>query len=190
MSLLVYPCNMRLFTAIELPETVRDALSRICCGLPRARWVPEEQMHLTLRFIGEFNENRLDELDACLATVEVESFSLTLRGVGCFPPRRDPRVLWVGVENPAPLVELKRRIDRALAEIGVPRESRKFAPHCTLARVARTPLGRTTAFLVEHSDLRLEPFTVSGFHLFSSLLTPKGAVHRHEAEYPFAGGNY
>ncbi len=178
---------MRLFTAIELPAEIRERLVRLAVGIPGARWVPEEQLHLTLRFIGEVDGAVGDDIAESLAGVECEPFTVRLKGVGCFPPRRAPRVLWVGVAEPAPLARLKRRIDQVLSGVGIAPEGRKFAAHITLARVARSPLGRVTRFLVEHNALALPPFPVTGFTLFSSLLTPKGARHRVEAEYVLKG---
>jgi 2'-5' RNA ligase len=176
---------MRLFTAIELPDETKLRLARMAVGIPRARWVPEAQLHLTLRFIGETDGLLCDDIVESLAGVEMAPFDLKLKGVGCFPPRRVPRVLWVGVEDADPPAVLKRRIDRALADVGIAPEGRKFSAHVTLARVAKSPLGRVMRFLVEHSDFELSAGTVSGFTLFSSLLSPKGAQHRVEAEYRF-----
>jgi len=174
---------MRLFTAIELPDELRERLARLAFGIPRARWVPEEQIHLTLRFIGEVDGVLYEDVVESLAEVENEPFSLRLQGVGCFPPRRDPRVLWVGVAEPDPVARLKRRIDRALAAAGIGPEGRKFSAHVTLARVGRSPLGRVMRFLIEHSDLSLPPFAVTGFTLFSSRLSAKGAQHQVEKDY-------
>lgn len=175
---------MRLFVAIELPEAVKAELERISCGLPRARWVPADQRHLTLSFIGEVDGTELDNIIAGLETVRASAFSLQLKGVGCFPPRRDPRVLWVGVERSDLLVEFKKKIDRALNRAGITPDSRKFFPHITLARVAKTPIGRTARFLAEHSGFTLPPFVITSFLLFSSRLTPDGAIHHPEAEFP------
>jgi 2'-5' RNA ligase len=174
---------MRLFVAIELPAAVKDELERISCGLPRARWVPADQRHLTLSFIGEVDGAELDNIIASLETVRALAFPLQLAGAGCFPPRRDPRVLWVGIEKSDPLNELKKKIDRALNRAGITPDSRKFFPHITLARVARTPIGRTARFLAEHSGFALPPFEVTSFLLFSSRLTPDGAIHHPEAEF-------
>ncbi len=178
---------MRLFVAIELPETIRNKLERISCGLPRARWVPPEQRHLTMTFIGEIDRAELDDIIAGLEMVRFAAFPLQLKGAGCFPPRRDPRVLWVGVEKSESLCRPKKRIDRVLGEVGIKPDSRKFFPHVTLARVAKTPLGRTARFLAEQSGLLLPPFPVDSFQLFSSRLTPGGAIHQIEAEFPASG---
>ncbi|MEA1922334.1 MAG: RNA 2',3'-cyclic phosphodiesterase [Pseudomonadota bacterium] len=174
---------MRLFIAIDLPEKIKDELALISFGLPQARWVKPEQLHLTLRFIGEVDGALFQELKSGLESVSGSSFSLLLQGLGCFPPRRDPRVLWVGIEESVELMRLRKKVDSFLAKLGIPSEYRKFSPHITLARTPKTPLTRVTRFLGDHALFRLPEFTVSSFHLYSSILTPKGALHRHEAEY-------
>ena len=174
---------MRLFIAIDLPKKVKDELAIISFGLPQARWVPPEQIHLTLRFIGEVDGALFQDLKSCLESVNGSSFPLTLNGLGCFPPRRDPQVLWVGIEKSVELLKLRKKVDSCLYKLGIAPEQRKFSPHITLARTRKTPLSRVTHFLSNHALFRLPEFTVSNFHLYSSILTPKGALHRHEAEY-------
>ena len=174
---------MRLFIAIDLPKKIKDELALISFGLPQARWVKPEQLHLTLRFIGEVDGALFQELKSALESVSGSSFPLRLQGLGCFPPRRDPRVLWVGIEESVELTGLRKKVDSCLANLGLPPEQRKFSPHITLARTPKTPLTRVARFLGDHALFRLPKFTVSNFHLYSSILTPKGALHRHEAEY-------
>ncbi|MEA3332223.1 MAG: RNA 2',3'-cyclic phosphodiesterase [Pseudomonadota bacterium] len=174
---------MRLFIAIDLPKKIKDELALISFGLPQARWVQPEQLHLTLRFIGEVDGALFQELKSALALVSGSSFPLLLQGLGCFPPRRDPRVLWVGIEESAELMKLRKKVDSCLGKLGFPPEQRKFSPHITLARTAKTPLTRVVRFLGDHALFRLPEFVVSNFHLYSSTLTPKGALYRHEVDY-------
>ena len=117
------------------------AASATCAGS-----TPEQQ-HLTLRFIGELDNGRLEEVAEALALVEGWPFELGLEGLGHFPPRGEPQVLWVGVTKSPELARLKRRIDRVLATVGLPPESRKFAPHVTLARVRGAALARAARHL-------------------------------------------
>ena len=174
---------MRLFIAIDLPERLKDELAIISFGLPQARRIPPEQLHLTLRFIGEVDGALFGDIKSGLKSVIGSPFPLTLNGLGCFPPRRDPQVLWVGIESAVELLELRKKVDSCLFKLGISPEQRKFSPHITLARTRKTPLTRITTFLGDHALFRLPEFTVSNFHLYSSILTPKGALHRHEAEY-------
>lgn len=173
----------RLFVAIELPEWVKAELSGLSFGLPNANWVPDEQLHLTLRFIGEVDKVQFEEIAQALTEVQLDPFDLVLEGIGTFPPRGTPRVLWVGVEKSEPLLQLRHRVDSALGQAGVPPEGRKFSPHITLARLKDAPMSRLGPFLTGHALFKLEPFEIEEFHLFSSQLTSKGAIHTLEETY-------
>ena len=179
----------RLFVALNLPESVKKSLEPLAKGLGDARWTLPEQQHLTLRFIGEVDNGAMRDVIEALAMVPARPFQLTLKGLGHFPPRGEPRVLWVGVEKNAELAALKRRIDRALRETAVPPETRKFAPHVTIARI-RAPLSPTRlgTYLMRHNLYRSEPFPVSSFHLYSSWLRSDGAEHQIEASYELVPG--
>jgi len=174
----------RLFVAIDLPADVKEQLRPLCGGLPGARWVDGEQLHLTLRFIGEVDGGVRREIEGGLAEVQAAAFPLALQGVGHFPPRGQPRVVWVGVEKSHPLIHLHGRVERALAEAGVDRDGRKFSPHITLARLTATPATRVGRYLEEFGLFRTQPFPVDEFTLYSSTLTRHGAVHTPEATYP------
>ena len=179
----------RLFVALALPDPVLRSLEPLARGLGDVRWLTPDQQHLTLRFIGELDQGRLDEVAEALALVDGRPLELRLEGLGHFPPRGEPRVLWVGVARNAELARLKRRIDRALATVDLPPESRKFAPHVTLARI-RGPLSpdRLGTYLMRHSLYRSESFPVSDFHLYSSWLKPYGAEYLIEASYELVPG--
>lgn len=177
----------RLFVALDLPDTVRDRLSGMSYGLPGAAWVPPEQMHLTVRFIGEVDGHLFDTVREGLAGVRSPSFYLTLKGVGHFPKRGDPETLWAGVAPSEDLVRLRNRIESLLVRRGVEPEARKFHPHVTLARVkdARAPwIGR---YMVENSLFAAHQVPVQAFHLYSSRLRPEGPEHSLEASYPLDG---
>jgi RNA 2',3'-cyclic 3'-phosphodiesterase len=175
---------LRLFVALDLPAAVKRSLEPMARGLGDVRWATPDQQHLTLRFIGEVDNGAVHDIVEALATVPAAPFQLTLKGIGHFPPRGEPRVLWVGVVKNPELARLKRRIDRALLEVGLAPESRKFAPHVTLARI-RAPLSPTRlgTYLMRHALYRSEAFPVSSFHLYSSWLRADGAEHQLEASY-------
>jgi 2'-5' RNA ligase len=179
----------RLFVALDLPEAVKRSLEPLARGLGDVRWSTPDQQHLTVRFIGEVGNGAVHDIVETLATVPATPFQLRLNGLGHFPPRGEPRVLWVGVEKSTELARLKRRVDRALAETGVAPEGRKFAPHVTLARI-RAPLSPTRlgTYLVRHALYRSEAFPVSSFHLYSSWLRADGAEHQLEASYELVPG--
>ena len=179
----------RLFVALDLPQSVKQSLEPLAKGLGDVRWLTPEQQHLTLRFIGDVSNGALHEIAEALATVPAQPFEVMLKGLGHFPPRGEPRVLWVGVEKSAELAGLKRRVDRALKDAGMPPDARKFAPHVTIARM-REPLSPTRlgTYLMRHSLYRSAPFPVSSFHLYSSWLRSDGAEHQIEASYELVPG--
>jgi 2'-5' RNA ligase len=175
----------RLFIALDLPDQVNEALANICFGIPGAKWVPKDQMHLTLRFIGDADDAMLSDITEILEDVNNSGFSLTLKGVGYFPPRRKPNVLWVGIEPSEQLAELKDSIENLLEELGLPGEERKYHAHVTLARLRHeAPLDKITGFLSAYGLFKIEAVPVTEFHLYSSILTGDGAVHTKEASFP------
>ena len=155
-------------------RTVQRSLEPFAKGLGDVRWSTPDQQHLTLRFIGEVDNGRSTTWSTRSPWSTAVPFELSLEGLGHFPPRGEPRVLWVGVDRSAELARLKRRIDRALAAVGMPPESRKFAPHVTIARIRGAAVAdRLGTYLMRHSLYRSEAFPVSGFHLYSSWLQPR-----------------
>ena len=173
----------RLFIAIDLPPEIKESLLAIGGGVPGARWLTAEQLHLTLKFVGEVDGGVFQDVINALGEVASEPFELTLKGVGHFPPRREPEVLWVGVAKNERLVQLRNRIESALARIGLARETRKFAPHVAIARLRDAHIERVARYLAENSLLRINGFPVTEFALFSSVLASEGALHQVEAVY-------
>ncbi len=173
----------RLFVAIDFPEQVKQRLSQLCYGLKGARWVPTEQFHITLKFIGDTNERDFFEIQEALREIEVPSFELKLKGLGCFPPRKESKILWVGIEKNESLLRLRNKVERTLAQIGVEREQRKFSPHLTLARLKNTTSGQIGNFVAVNGLFQTESIRISEFHLYSSVLTEKGAIHKIEETY-------
>ena len=177
----------RLFVAIDLPATVRQQLADLKLDLPGARWVRAEQMHLTLRFIGEVADDFAQEVKASLQAIKSASFNVRLQGVGYFPPRRAPRVLWVGLaEDQAEIQRLKQlyeRVEQQLVSIGVEPEKRAFSPHITLARLNNSPAAQTGEFVRQNSGFATESLHVTHFHLYASTLHPQGARYERLASY-------
>jgi RNA 2',3'-cyclic 3'-phosphodiesterase len=173
---------IRLFVALDLPEAIRDALLAVQGGVPGARWSRAEQMHLTLRFIGEVAENVARDIDDALATIRAPSFSLELSGVGEFGGK-NPRALWAGVKSSEPLLHLQRKVETALQRIGLDPESRKYSPHITLARLKAAPREKVVQFLTHASLFAAGPFPVDQFVLFSSHTSQSGAIYNPERVY-------
>jgi 2'-5' RNA ligase len=182
---------MRLFVALDLPWTLRERLVLLGGGgIPGARWVSSENLHLTLRFIGETPAHRAEEIDLALAALRGRGFSLTLAGVGVFA-RNSPKggrstTLWVGVERNPQLDYLQGKIETALQRAGLEPERRRFSPHVTLARLDAVPEAKLAAYVQAHNLFRAEPVPIGHFTLFSSLLGKEQSVYTPEVEYPLA----
>ena len=163
---------MRLFTAIDLPEEVRDNLRSLLARLkPLARinWSPAANLHVTTKFIGEWPEARLDEMKRALAAIpRCGAFDISIRGLGWFPNDRRPRVLWAGVEAGEQLATLVRATEQAVAELGVPAEDRSYSPHLTLARIRETvPLDALRSALAK-ATADFGSFRATDFFLYLS----------------------
>lgn len=176
---------VRLFVALDLPAQVRERL-RLLTGakLPGARWVPPENMHLTLRFVGEVDHGRADDIDGALAGIAARGFDLTLEGVGAFESGRRVHALWAGVERNPALDHLRAKIESAVVRAGCEPERRKFSPHVTLARLDQPDPAKFGAWLHANALFRLGPVPVEHFTLFSSRLGRDGAHYTAEADYP------
>jgi RNA 2',3'-cyclic 3'-phosphodiesterase len=179
---------LRLFIAVDLPAELRPVVARLLQGIGGARWTRPEQLHITLRFLGDTPEDQLDDLRARLRQVRTPHFELTLRGTGVFPPvggRKPARILWLGLDPPEPLQTLKHAVDGVL---GPDPETAKrgFSPHLTLARFPTRPRNDLDTFLGEHAGFDGDRFVVSDFHLYRSTLRPQGALHEIVESYPLA----
>jgi 2'-5' RNA ligase len=176
---------IRLFVALQIPEKIREQLVALQGGVPGARWASEEQMHLTLRFIGEVDGNVAHDIDDALAGIRAPSFTLELAGVGEFGGK-NPRALWAGVRPNEPLLHLQRKIETALQRIGLPAETRKFSAHVTLARMKGAPKEKVVQFLTHYALFASGPFPVADFVLFSSQLSHNGSIYHPERIYPLS----
>jgi 2'-5' RNA ligase len=174
---------LRLFVAVPLPEMIRTQLQLLCGGLPGVRWVPPENFHITLRFIGEVDGGVFHDIDASLAGIRAPRFSLALSGVGHFGNGRI-RSLWAGVTKEPALHHLHGKVESAIVRAGLPAEGKKYAPHVTLARPkAPPPVNKLQSFLAANSLFKTPPFEVTQFTLFSSFLGSESANYRPEGEY-------
>ena len=174
----------RLFVAIDLPQEIKEDLTRFTRELPVARWVPADQIHLTLRFIGEVGPQACAAIKTALSGLSFPEFTLALRGAGHFPPGRHPRVLWVGVEPSDRLSRLQQDLELALLKAGIPPDERPFSPHITLARLRDTAPTKVSSFEERHGELAYPPYQVREVVLYSSVLTSQGAIHHKELSIP------
>lgn len=173
---------IRLFTAIALPVTIRQRLGLLQGGLPGAQWSAIDNLHLTLRFIGDVQPVVADDIDDMLSSLRLPSFELSLSGVGEFGGQ-NPNSVWVGVLPSEPLVRLAAKLENALQRMGLEAEARKYTPHVTLARLHETPLQKVREFLADHSMFNSGPFPVASFGLYSSQRSSRGSVYSLESQY-------
>ncbi len=175
---------IRLFVAISVPEILRQRLSGLRGQIPGARWVRPENLHLTLRFLGDVDEDAADDLDAALSRITAPRLQVALSGVGHFASRGQVRGLWAGVEPNDALEHLQTKVEITVQRAGMAPIGRRFHPHVTLARCNDTRVSRIDGFLAEHSGFRAPPFPVDAIDLYSSTLGREGAYYTREATYP------
>lgn len=170
--------TQRIFTALPLPSTIRDLLGGLSSELHGVRWTPVDQLHVTLRFLGDVEPERCDALIGRFQEIRVKSFLLPVERVGAFPAKGPPRVLWVGVGNGHPrLHQLRQQLDDHVLATGMDVELRLFVPHITMARCTETSEKAAAQWLRTHRDFEGPSFLVDAFELYSSTLRPAGAVH-------------
>lgn len=186
---------MRLFVAVEMPDRVGEALSVLQRPIDGARWVSRENLHLTLRFIGDADDTGAEDLDRGLAALAGPGFDLHVQGIGTFGSDCRIRALWAGVVPAAGLLALQETVERAAQGAGFEASGRKYVPHVTLARMDWGQRGRRSgirmgpqldAFMAAHAGLDVPAFPVTSFVLMSSVLTRDSPFYTVEARYPLA----
>ena len=172
----------RLFVAIRPPEHIRDLLIDAMDDSADFRWQGEEQLHLTLRFVGEVERPVADDLAAALTRIRCDAFELRIAGLGRFE-QRSGGALWAGVEAKAPVAALAAKVERVCQENGLEPERRAFHPHITLARWTGRRTREVHDFLERRRGLASEPFAVTEFTLFESRLSRHGAHYEAVASH-------
>lgn len=171
----------RLFVAVRPPPFVRDLLIDTMGGVEGLRWQDDEQLHCTLRFVGEVDGRVAEDLAAALQAIRFQPFEVRVSGIGRFEQRRGG-TLWAGVTPRDPLAALAAKIDRACTSVGLPPERRAYHPHITLARWSRGAAS-VQPFLERYVGLASSPWTVDRFALFESRLGREGAHYEMVADY-------
>jgi 2'-5' RNA ligase len=177
---------VRLFVALSIPDMVAQEFMLLQGGVPGARWQSREQLHMTLRFIGEVDGRDARAIDDALAGIEAPAFALQLHGVGQFG-NKQPHTLWAAARKNDMLEHLARKVDTAIRRVGQPQDAHKFTPHVTLARIRHAELDKVLEWLTAHALFTSAEFTVDAFCLYSSKLTSDGSIYRVEQEYPLKG---
>jgi 2'-5' RNA ligase len=181
---------MRLFTAFDLPLEILPGLEQLLAALrPEAqiKWSPTETLHITIKFIGEWPEARIDQVDAALdGLLHCPAIDVQVRELGWFPNAHSPRVLFAGVEGGDKLPHLAAVTDKALAKIGIAPEPHPFSPHVTLARVkSGVPIARLRAKVEELQAASIGHFRATGFYLYSSEPGSHSSIYRKIRTYTF-----
>lgn len=177
----------RLFVAIRPPEAIRDRLLDAMEGIDNARWQADEQLHVTLRFVGEIERPQADDLAEALGRIEAAPFELAIAGVGAFQRSRNQqsraRAVWAALKPSDPLESLRQKVEHACEVAGLARETRRFVPHVTLARIdgSSGPLG---AWLMQWGTLAAGPWDVTEFTLYESHLGGGEPHYEPIATYP------
>jgi 2'-5' RNA ligase len=173
----------RLFTGVEIPPEVAQALSTLRGGLPGARWIDPENYHVTLRFIGDVDDDMAHEVESLLGRVRRGRFELRIEGLTSFGSKK-PRAVVASVEPSSPLMEAQAEQERMMQRIGLEPEGRKYTPHVTLARLRDASTRDVAEYLSARGHFRSLAFPVSQFVLFSSRASVGGGPYVVEASYP------
>ncbi len=185
---------LRCFIAVRIPQQVKKALSEAIDALKKSgadvKWVPEENIHITLKFLGSTDESVVDEIRESLLgrAASYPPFSVRIAGTGYFPAGRRPRVIWVGIEDSGPLLALQKDVEKAVAVFGFAEEDRPFSPHLTIGRVRSDK--RMTEMLKRLDAFKETDFgeiEVGAISVMKSDLRPAGAEYSSLAEIPFGG---
>ena len=193
---------MRLFLALDIPDAIRDRITLFLDGVrpfaPDARWMPPDSLHVTLKFIGEYPDDALDQLKQSLSTITAPPPQIHFRGYGFFPTPRSARVFWIGMESGPELPALAATIDATAATLGIPKEDRPYSPHLTLARgkggsgSPRHGKHDRPNQVFQHLQEKLAPLsqpefgtmTPREFFLYQSHLSPKGSTYAKLSAFP------
>jgi RNA 2',3'-cyclic 3'-phosphodiesterase len=171
----------RLFVAIDLPESSKQFLVDLDPKIRGVRWTEAAQMHLTLGFFGDVPEDVDLALREKLSAIEFGAFFLPITGIGTFPPKGSPKIIWIGVGRGHPhLFQVHKRVQEAALAAGIEPELRPWHPHITIARCRDVAPQSIHKFLQSNVDLDAGMIRVEAFHLYSSKLTPAGPIHTRE----------
>ncbi len=175
---------MRCFIAIDIPENIKDAIAgfieKYGLNLKGIRWIPAENVHLTLKFLGDIKEDLIPEIQKRLALIctRIDVFNINIRGAGAFPNLKYPNVLWIGIDESEGLRRLYEDIEESMSDLGFEKEDRKFSPHLTIGRVKdRKGIEPVIKRLYTFKDTFFGSIEVKEVLLMRSVLKPSGAEY-------------
>ena len=167
----------KLFIALSFPSDIVVKLTELQSGLRGARWVPPQNMHLTLSYIGEASNILLEDLADVLRGLAVQTFCMQLRGINDFTSRGITKSIWVGVAEKSSLFSLQSKIKNCLQINRIPIDKRQFSPHVTLARLKNVRPEDTAGFIAFNNLFKTRSFRVQSFTLFESISTKEGSFY-------------
>ena len=173
----------RLFVGIDPPSWIKTHLLAFMGGVTKARWQRQDQLHLTLRFIGEVDRHCANDIAAALDGLHHPAFNLALSGIGLFDRRGRPHTLWVGVSPQEPVKTLHNKIDQAIVRTGIAPEGQAFRPHITIARLD-PDVGSLNSIMANQGSVTSAPFRVNEICLYESQLTRDGPIYTIVERYP------
>lgn len=175
--------SIRLFVAIDFPKELKTTISQIIPIENGFRKPLPEQIHLTLKFIGNVPYASKSTIIELLKEIHQPAFPLTIQGAGCFVHKKIPQVLWISIINSSMLQALKNNIDQALESLGFKKENREFVPHITISRLKNISLEKIKSWLDQHRNFQYPAIMINEFYLFSSQLSQEGAIYTKETEF-------
>ncbi|TYP92565.1 2'-5' RNA ligase [Fodinibius salinus] len=168
---------MRLFIALPISESIKTQLAELKQPMDGVHWQSPDQMHLTLKFLGETKESPAQQLTDYLTNIEHPVLSLTINKLGTFPQSKKPRVLWAGIKKNDSLTTLHEKIEQLCTSLGFDPENRSFIPHITLARMKDVSKEDIAPFINQHEQFHISDILVDQFVLYESRLGSDGAIH-------------
>jgi 2'-5' RNA ligase len=179
----------RLFVAIDLPDSTCEMLAALDPHIRGVRWIQADQMHLTLGFFGDVQQDVELRLRKKLSAVEFGAFFLSVNGIGVFSSKGAPKIIWIGVGKAHPhLFQIHKRVQEAALGVGIEPELRPWHPHITIARCRDVSAQTLRKFLQSNAEFDAGMIRVEAFHLYSSNLTPAGPNHTRELSVHCSGG--
>ncbi len=172
-----------LFVAVPVPAAIAEGLAAWGGGIPGARWTPAENMHVTLRYLGELEEPLAGEVAAVLGELKAGAFTVRAEGVDFFGRHHGPRLLYAGVRPRDDLLELRRRMETRFRRLGLAPDGRRYHPHITLARLKGAAPAHVGRFVEGNGLAASPPFEVGSFALFESHRHAEGSVYRRRKDY-------
>lgn len=175
---------MRLFIAIPLSKRVKQKLLDLQQPIDGIRWQSQEQMHLTLKFVGEVDKTTASELREELDNIVHPGFFMTIAGIGYFPEGGQPNVIWMGIKENRTLAELHQKVERACEEVGIAPEDRPYKAHITLGRAKNVSKRAVNSFINQHKKFAMPDVQINEFVLYQSKLHADGARHSRLQTFP------